>query len=155
MSKAINRIVIESLAKQKSANLIHLSHDTGLDLSLLNNLLSNLIEKKIVILRGDVYSLNWENKAKWMDEMNSKESSEQELKEVIKSMINVRETVKLQKVYLDPYEEKILNKLFMDIEDFIERVKENKKDIRTCEQKVISWSIANYGSVISDQIIRI
>lgn len=156
----VERIVLESISR-KNRNIVELSNDTGLSVSLLNNILPTFIMKNLVIYNNGVYCINNEMKNLWINEINSKDSLKCEVKELFTNLVNhyfeeekaaATVELKVKKIWMTPYEKKLLRMHLNNLNEFVSNIeKENKKDqnFKTKEQEIIVWSVSDYEGVIN------
>lgn len=151
----IERMILESL-QVSPKNVYELSVDTGLQMSLVSNVISNLLNDNFVSFNGRNYIVND------IQASRSMKSYDQltELKELFVTMVNSsalgRGKIKLQKVHLTKKEEAILGSYFINIETFIKNVKESRvsKKVQeaTGEQRVFVWGEAFYKDLALDSL---
>lgn len=155
----VERMVLESLSR-KAKNLQEIIMDTGLEEGLLKNIIPFFLMENMVRYERGIYSLNMKENHKWMDKINQREHLKAEVKELFTSLVNqyfnemkVEKTneveLKVQKVWLTPSEEKILNSYVKNIESFIKNIEDDRKrkpvQERLCEKKVFIWGQSDYS----------
>jgi hypothetical protein len=153
----LERIVIESIAKGENT-VCRIQKDTGIDHSLLLSIAAKLLKRGLVDYRKGEYSVS-KNEVCWRS-VNRNESIKNEIKEVSDSIIDVffqdktRNKLKLQKVYIDEKDEKILNSLLHSVESFLVDLRNSQrgKDIKTKNQKVLMWGYGGYSDLISNTL---
>ena len=159
----IERIVIESLSK-KERNLEELMLDTGLEHSLLLNILPNLLMNNMIIYQRGIYSIEKEKCFQWLSEINSKDHVKEEAKELFISLVNqyfkkenapvksFEPQLKIQKMWLTPEEDKILRSHMTSLDQFFIGLKNSrlKRPVRekTCDQRVVFWGISQYSDLV-------
>jgi hypothetical protein len=159
----IERIVIESLSK-KERNLEELMLDTGLEHSLLLNILPNLLMRNMLAYKRGVYSIEKEKCFQWLSEVNSKDNVKEEAKELFISLVNqyfkkekavakdFEPQLKIQKMWLTPDEDKILRSHMAMLDQFFVGVKSSrqKRAVRekTCDQRVVFWGVSQYSDLV-------
>lgn len=159
----VERMILESLQSgpRTSEELVK---DTGLKKNLLMSLLSNLFNDYIVVQKGHLFDLNYENKKDWIHRVNSKESVKGEVKELFLSMINQHFEeleykscgLKMKKIYVSESDEKILHAHFNNLQEFVENLEKyptDMKDVPTHSKKVIFWGQSDYGALIENSLI--
>ena len=154
----VERFVIESLYK-KQKNLIELNDDTGLDKNILLNILTNLSFKKIILFKEGMYSLNYEKKEEWLEQINRPENKQQEIKEMFIALVNKyfkegksESNLSIRKVSLSELDEKVLNNHFKEIDHYLKNLERNKKfsTSRTGQEKVFIWGQGSYGNLMQE-----
>lgn len=159
----VERMILESLQSgpRTSEELVK---DTGLKKNLLMSLLSNLFNDYIVVQKGHLFDLNYENKKDWIHRVNSKESVKGEVKELFLSMINQHFEeleykscgLKMKKIYVSERDEKILHAHFNNLQEFVDNLEKyptETKDAPTHAKKVIFWGQSDYGALIENSLI--
>lgn len=156
----IERIVLESISKS-SKNIYEIENDTGLDNKILSNILSIFIMKNILNYRHGIYFLNMNTKDKWINEINSTENIQEEIKDIFISLVNryyheKNEDVglKVKKVWLSSFDEKLLNAHLKNLDKFVRNIEKERrnKQIKTakklCEKKIIVWGHSTYSGIV-------
>ena len=159
----VERMILESLQSgpRTSEELVK---DTGLKKNLLMSLLSNLFNDYIVVQKGHLFDLNYENKKDWVHRVNSKESVKGEVKELFLSMINQHFEeleykscgLKMKKIYVSERDEKILHAHFNNLQEFVDNLEKyptETKDAPIHAKKVIFWGQSDYGALIENSLI--
>lgn len=148
------RIVIESISKGP-LSLDKIADDTGVEIEVINSIVPELLMKNILVYKQGLYSLNMENKESWIFEINKFSNKKKEIKDILNASINLLETkesLKLQKVFLTPFEEKLLKIELKKVEKFIENIRceqvkiKNKR--KTKDMKVIYWGCSDYSDLV-------
>ncbi len=153
----IERMVLESIL-DKEKNIEEISEDTGLDKRLLINIIPNFIFKNIIVYKNGYYYLNSKEKNKWIKKINEKSSVKEELKDVFASLVNEyfknesgKTDLKLRKIWLSPYEQKIFNMHLNSLEEFVSNIENDKKrgeNDKLCDKQVVFWGHSKYSSII-------
>lgn len=154
----VERAIIESCAKNKKS-VFEISNETGMNLSMVNSLCSRLSKKGILKRSNGQYSV--EEKAESFISANKEGNLKREVEEVTSALVNnyfsVKENrmLRLQKVYVNETEEKILNSLLDQLNTFIQELqisnRANSKNILK-SRKVIMWGHAQYEDLIERSI---
>jgi hypothetical protein len=162
----VERMVLESLSR-KGKNVYEIAMDTGLDESLLKNIIPFFLMQNIVLYEKGIYSLNLTQNEKWIEKINKREHLKEEVKELFTSLVNKYfcETVdneanavelKVQKIWLTPSEEKIINSYLKNIENYIKNIEDERtrKPVqeRLCEKKVFIWGQSDYSHLVNGAI---
>jgi hypothetical protein len=152
------RIIIESVARENKT-LKKIKKDTGLESTIVHTLVPELIMKNIIIYKNGVYSLNLENASIWLPEINSLLNKKNEIKEILNASVELLEkenSISMRKVFLTPYEEKLLNIELKKVEDFITQIQKERRDVKsknkTTDMKVIYWGFSNYGDLVEEDL---
>lgn len=153
----LERIVIESIAKGESL-LEGIQRDTGLDYSLVVSICAKLLKRGLIDYKRGIYSVS-RNEICWRS-VNRNESLKNEIKEVSENIIDVffqdkaKNKLKLQKVYINEKDEKILNSLLHSVESFLLDLRNSQrgKDIKTKNQKVMMWGYGSYSDLIENTL---
>ncbi len=148
----VERMVLESVASGNS--ICHMiAEDTKLNFSLIENILIQLQEREIIIKDQSGYSIA-ETKD-WKDKINDKSILKEEVKELFVSLVNQyfseeeeRTKLKVRKVWLTPFEEKILKSHFYNLEEFIKGVEKQKSKKPQHQQRVILWGDGRYADLV-------
>ncbi len=154
----IERVIIEACTKD-GRTIFEISNDTGMELSLVNALCIRLSKKGILKRRGSGYFL--EAQATEFIEANKPDNLKKEVEEVTSALVenyftnNTNRILKLQKVYVDKSEEKILNSLLNQLNSFVSQLQQAnrlhpKNQIK--DQKVIMWGHSNYNDLIESSL---
>ena len=155
----VERIVLECLEKS-SRDLGQIQEDTGLGYKFLVNILSYLIERGMVKYENSQYCLNLDQKKDWIHHLQDQSSIKEEVKELFSSLVNeyYREELKqktslnVQKIWLTEKEKRSLDFKLQDINDFIHKIKNNRKFYpekeKTREKQVLIWGISPYQSLM-------
>ncbi|OIQ16741.1 MAG: hypothetical protein BM556_13850 [Bacteriovorax sp. MedPE-SWde] len=155
----LERMVIESIAKgEKSLKSIQL--DTGLDYSLVLSIAAKLLQRGLVDYKYGEYSVS-KNDINWQ-KVNRDDSIKNEIKEVSDNMIDIffddrsRNKLKLQKVYINKQDEKILNSLLNSVENFVNDLRKDQKvnnvKVQTKDQKVLMWGYGDYQDLVQNTL---
>jgi hypothetical protein len=159
----LERIIIESVSK-KEKNLQELILDTGLDHSLLLNILPNLLMKNMIRYNRGTYSIDKENSFQWLSAVNASANVKEEVKELFISLVNqyfkkdMEKSVasapqlNIQKVWLTRDEEMVLRSHMATLDGFFLGVKASRKvrpeKEKTCEQRVVIWGQSQYSDLV-------
>jgi len=162
----VERMVLESLSR-KGKNIYEMALDTGLDESLLKNIVPFFLMQNIVLYDKGIYSLNAIQNEKWIENINKREHLKEEVKELFTSLVNqyFSETkreeeseveLKVQKIWLTSSEEKIINSYLKNIENYIKNIEDERtrKPVqeRLCEKKVYIWGQSAYSHLVNGAI---
>lgn len=154
----IERFVIESLNKRERT-LHELVKDTGLEIGIVKNILSNLKMRNIICFKDSVYSLNLQTKDRWLNQINSSQNRCEEIKELFTSLVNEyfnkeqREAeLKYKKVFLTKQEEAVLGIYLDKVDSYLNEISKKKRVKNTKEQKIFVWGSANYGKMMDSYI---
>ena len=152
------RIIIESISKN-CKTLTEIKEDTGLDSTIVHTLVPELIIKNIVTYIEGAYSLNMKNSDLWLKEINSFKNKKNEIKDILLASVELldrEKSLNLQKVYLTPYEEKILKIELKKVESFITQIQKERRVVKeknkTTDMKVIYWGFSNYGDLVEEDL---
>lgn len=158
----VERLVLESL-ERKQLTVNDLKIQTGFSPSLLNGILHLLISKGIVKRDDHHYEINWAHKDNWLSIVKNKDGMKAELKELFSAMIDQREVennqglLKVQKIWLEPFEKQELKEKWKDIESYLARIREKRKRRpvreKTIGRQVLFFGFSPYESLI-DGIIK-
>ena len=142
------RLITESLFKG-AKTLRELKEDTGLNVHIIENCLITLLGKSIIIKEVNKYKFN-NNLSKEAKEALTNNSNKMEVKKLlINEAIDLAEgdNLNLYKVSLNEKEEKILNGLLYNVEEFLKSIKNKDK---TKNEKVIFWGENTYENLIQN-----
>lgn len=152
------RIIIESISKD-CTSIREIKIDTGLESTIVNTLVPELIIKNIVSYTDGVYSLNMKQSDLWLKEINSFKNKKSEIKDILMASVELldqEKSLNMQKVFLTPFEEKILNVELKKIENFISQIQKEKRSIKvkskTTDMKVVYWGFSNYGDLVEEDL---
>lgn len=157
----LERIVLESISK-KEKNIHEISLDTNLDQAILLNILPNLLMKNIIKYNRGSYSIDKASSLQWLDGINSDDNIKEEAKELFTGLVNqyfkkdlskkLSPTLKIQKVWLTPEEEVLLNVHIVNLESFFQGIKNSRKTRpikeKTHEQRVVIWGASRYSDLV-------
>lgn len=158
---AVERMVLESMGRNLSCPY-EISFDTGLELSLVGNILRHLNEHGVIDLKNDLYFINKERMKEWKETINTSESVKEEVKDLFVSLVNKyfsqekqatqTEALGLRKIWLTPKEEKIFNSLIYNLESFVEGIQKERSKTginqKLQDQKVIFWGHSKYNNLV-------
>ncbi len=153
----IERFILESLNKS-AKNLIDLERDTHLNKELLLNLFSDLSAREIIFFKEGKYFLNQNKKHFWSKEINDAEAKKEEMKELMATLINMhfsfKSSLKMKKVRLTSFDEKVLTGYFKQIDDYLTNLNNTEKtiEIPISEQRLFVWGEGNYGQVVRESM---
>lgn len=142
------RLITESLFKG-AKTLRELKEDTGLNVHIIENCLITLLGKSIIIKEVNKYKFN-NNLSKEAKEALTNDSNKMEVKKLlINEAIDLAEgdNLNLYKVSLNEKEEKILNGLLYNVEEFLKSIKNKEK---TKNEKIIFWGENTYENLIQN-----
>jgi hypothetical protein len=152
------RIIIESISKN-CQTLKEIKNDTGLESTIVHTLVPELIMKNIVSYIDGKYFLNMKESKTWLKEINNLKNTKNEIKDILLASVELLEKEKslnMKKVYLTPYEEKILNIELSKVEKFISQIQRERSLVkgnnRTTDMKVIYWGFSNYGDLVEEDL---
>ncbi len=149
----IERFVIESLQINKQ-NSKELQRQTNLNLLIIQNTLSNLIAKNLVITENKKYAINPNLNSRIKKELKNKYHIQAELSQIMNTVFNLssneKKTFHLKKFYLSERDEKIFNGLVYNIESFINSLETKSK--KTSNNKIFFWGGDNYENIINHYI---
>jgi len=148
------RMVIESVAHGRMT-LENIAIDTGIDLEVINSIVPELLMKNILIYRKGLYTLNMDNKEGWIFEINKLSNKKKEIRDILNASIDLldkKESLKLQKVFLTSFEEKLLRIELKRVETFIESIRSEQVKFKnkrmTKDLKVIYWGCSDYSDLV-------
>ena len=164
----VERIVLESLSLGKLTKH-QICSETGLNINLVSAILSNLFSMGIVNCSHGIYFIDKIKFEKISKEINSTENMKEEVKDLFVSMVNqyfsdlkiedTNKNLSLKKVWLDPFEEKILNAHLFNLKEFIENVEKKRKyggnNKKLYEKKVIMWGTSSYDGLVKTALQNI
>ena len=147
------RIVLEAIDLE-GRSLQEIIESTGLDGVIISNIMPDLLMKNIVKYKNELYFLDRETSPDWIKEINKSESTKIEIKELLASSVEIMgrgSSLKLKKVYLSDFEEKLLKIEMNRVDKFIEDLRNNPKaKAQVKDMKVIFWGHGEYGRIISN-----
>ncbi len=154
----VERMVIESLEK-KPRSLEQLMDDTGLDYELAKAVLFELTSEGYIYFKKGVYVLNREKIVN-----NSTDNSlarQEEIDEIFSSFARQdkkeQETfLKVDKIYLDDDETKLLWAMLKGIESYISNIRQDRKrhpiNEKTSKKKVIFLGVSPYENLVKETL---
>ena len=145
----IERILIESVYKEEKS-FDSIITDTHLPHAVIENCIITLLAKNILIKKLDKYYLN-ENLSKEATQAITSESEKLKAKKLILSEIishSHGDNINFFKVAMSEREEKILNGLIYNVEEFLKSLSTNKST-KTTNEQIIFWGESKYGKVIN------
>ncbi len=153
----IERVILESLSKSnKSLELLY--EDTGIETPLLKLLLQEMMFKGWIQYHRGEFALESSANKDWISIINSKESIQLEVKELMDSLVSMYfkgnlGLLKVQKISLTEDEEMILNSHLKSLENFFVSLRENKskKSLGSTikKQKIVVWGSGIYKDLIA------
>ena len=161
----VERMILEVLCSG-SLEKLKICKETGLDISLVSAVLANLNIAGVITCCGSKYSIVSEKWKEIENEVNSSENIKEEVKDLFVSLVNQyfsekqkKFNLSVKKIWLDPFEEKILNSHLLNLQEFIKNVEKNEKYNRTrrsvSEKKVIMWGTSSYECLVRGTIQNI
>ena len=162
----VERIILEALSMGKKLSLNELALDTGLDLMLVENILTNFVEYEVILCEQGLYRLNEQTRQKWPSCFNAQNHIKDEARELFVSLVNQyykelnltgrsKHLLNLRKIFFTPEELVVFNMYLNKIEQFIRQVEKRermgpaRKNNKTGEKKVIIWGYGNYSSLVN------
>ncbi|ATH06664.1 hypothetical protein BIY24_01535 [Halobacteriovorax marinus] len=146
------RYVLEAISKG-AKTLDKILESTGLDNSMINNIIPELLINNLIQYKNKEYSIDLSNTSLWKNEVNKKENIKLEIRDLLCSSVELMHKEKalhLRKVYLSELEEKLLNIELARVEKLINDIYENKKEVDNVKNmKVVYWGYSNYRDMIS------
>ena len=147
------RMVLEAIG-DGGRSLMDIIYSTGLDTIVVSNIMPELLMKNIIKYKDEQYFLDRETSPNWIKETNRPENAKTEIKELLASSVDTMNrgaSLKLKKVYLNEFEEKLLKIEMNRIDKFIEDLRNNPKaKAKVKDMKVIFWGHGEYGSIINN-----
>ncbi len=139
----IDRYVIEAINKRQ-IDLISLNQETGIEIRVLQKVLSRLESLELVLCHQNQYSVHLKNlkvysKSKKIEVMN-----------IMKEISFNSKQVSIKKVYLSKSDDLRVQSMFQDIEDFIESRSSKHKSVKS--KTLLYWGQQNYGELINNYI---
>lgn len=157
----VERIVLEAL-ERRALTFMNLKEQVGFQEPLLKAILSQMIQKGIILYRDGHYEIHWNAKHEWLPSVLNKEGIKAEIKELFSSLVNQiysqREncTLKMQKIWLDHQEQRQLEIKLKDIEIYIEGIKERRKTKPvkeiTCQKQILFYGAGPYDQLVGELI---
>lgn len=148
----LDQMVLESLNKSDKT-LNSLMEDTSLPISLCNKVLENLLIQNIITISNNNYSISKYLSNSVKDLLKDKKHISRQLKALIDECIYLNQqenNLSYYKVNISDEDEKILNAMFINIESFINQLKNKKGE--TKNEKFIFWGKENYSKLIHSYI---
>ncbi|WP_417337268.1 hypothetical protein [Halobacteriovorax marinus] len=146
------RYVLEAISKG-AKTLDKILESTGLDNSMINNIIPELLINNLIQYKNKEYSIDLSNTSLWKNEVNKKENIKLEIRDLLCSSVELmhkEKALNLRKVYLSELEEKLLNIELARVEKLINDIYENKKEVDNVKNmKVVYWGYSNYRDMIS------
>lgn len=143
------RIIIESLAR-KSKTKLELQVDTSINKNLLPKILDDLLQKKIIVQKDEIYNLT---------QNSLRTEVKEEIKDIFSTLVNNyytrndKSVLKLKKCYFTTEELQIFQAYLYSIEALIENVQKERSfrpvQNKLCEQKVILWAYSDYSHLLT------
>ncbi|OUR98895.1 hypothetical protein A9Q84_05640 [Halobacteriovorax marinus] len=152
------RMILESLSfGEKTIDKI--AEDTGIELEVINSIVPELLMRNILIYTKGIYNLNMENKESWIFEINKLSNKKKEIKDILNASIELlgeKDSLKLKKVYLTGYEEKLLKIELKKVETFIENIRVEHSRIKsknkTKDLRVVYWGCSKYSDLVESDV---
>ncbi len=148
----IERIILESLNKKKKS-LKEVIDDVGIKGTSALMALESLIQKDLVLKNEELYQLSLSSKEKLIDMMKNKASIKSEVQELINYSLNLaikekRGEFSLKKVYLNEKDEKMINSLFSQLQNYIDKLLEKPTNHPTYKEKILYWGGSRYCDIL-------
>ena len=151
----LERYVLESINKSNNT-ILQVQADTKLDIKLINTVLENLLEDKIIEQIKGKYYLHESIKSNKVSDLKNKDHAVIELTEIVK--INIKQSLldqknnmfNYKKVFLDSDELKVLRTLMYSIESFLSS--RTLKSGPTSQEQIIFWGNNSYLNTVSNFI---
>ncbi len=158
----VERMILESIGK-KEKSIAEISLDSGLRTNLVCSLIGHLVMDNIINLKKGKYYLNFKEKEKWLPLINDKVNIKNEVKELFISLINShfelsekkKYGLKIKKIWLNRFDEKILEAHFNNLNEFIENLEKypnRKEEEKLKEKRVIFWGQSFYGDLAEESL---
>ncbi len=156
----IERVILESLSRS-SKNLENLYEDTGIKTPILKLLLQEMIFKGWIQYSKGEFSIEITANKDWLSAINSRESIQLEVKELMDSLVSMyfKENLgllKVQKISLTEDEEMVLNSHLKNLESFFSSLREKRSQkplsSQIKKQKVVVWGAGLYRDLISTNL---
>lgn len=152
---SVERMVLESVFKG-NCTISGISLDSGLSEMFVRTLLGNLKDYGLISYRKGQVEIA--KNSEHFKVINKKENLSIELKELFSSLVDNYYgkgndvELKMQKIWLTDYEEKILKSMMQNIDNFIKSIRKDRllrpEEEILAEQKVIFWGLDSYSSLI-------
>jgi hypothetical protein len=156
----IERVILESLSRS-SKSLEILSEDSGIESPLLKLLLQEMMFKGWIQYGKGEFSIETSTNKDWITAINSKESVQLEVKELMDSLVSMyfKENLgilKVQKISLSEDEEMVLNSHLKTLESFFVNLREKRvqKPLVSSikKQKIVVWGAGIYKDLITTNL---
>lgn len=146
------RITLEAIANG-SDTLERISKSTGLDISVINNILPTFLMNNMISYKNKSYKLDVKTNPCWMRELSKTESVKHEINDILSASVNLlseKKSISLRKVYLSEFEEKLLNIELSRVDKLVREIS-NKKSLNknVKDMKVIYWGYSDYEDILN------
>lgn len=142
------RMIIESLSKE-SKTINHLHLDTGINEVVIQNSIISLLTQNIIEKKVNLYQINPYLKQDQKEMLWSKTSINNEIRFLINEITQAEnEKVFFYKVSMNDIEQKILKSMLLNLESFLQGLKNNKKS-QTRSEHIIYWGRTTYENAIN------
>ena len=139
----IDRYVIEAINKRQ-IDLISLNQETGIEIRVLQKVLSILESLELVLCHQNQYSVHLKNLKVYS------KSKKFEVMNIMKEISFNSKQVSIKKVYLSKSDDLRVQSMFQDIENFIESRSSKHKSVKS--KTLLYWGQQNYGELINNYI---
>ena len=139
----IDRYVIEAINKRQ-IDLISLNQETGIEIRVLQKVLSRLESLELVLCHQNQYSVHLKNLKVYS------KSKKFEVMNIMKEISFNSKQVSIKKVYLSKSDDLRVQSMFQDIENFIESRSSKHKSVKS--KTLLYWGQQNYGELINNYI---
>lgn len=148
------RIILESLEKNEKT-LPELIEDTALNEKLIFHCLKNLAAKNIILIQERKYTLNYQGKEQWNQNLLQADHLKLELQELLEGMLNValkktpESLLKIRKVHMEEKDEMILKAMLINVENFLQELeKKSTRSKKTSHKKIVFTGMAAYHDIL-------
>tara|TARA_R110002072_G_scaffold1989_5_gene16628 strand:- start:86044 stop:86553 length:510 start_codon:yes stop_codon:yes gene_type:complete len=161
---SVERMTLE-LIEAKPQTLIELKDITGLDLGVLNQVLENLLEIKIITLIKDKYILNKLQVKNLSKDVYGKENMKMEFLELFESHLNNsmkdknKNLLRIKKVYFTQSELWHFEQKIKELEDYVKSI-EQQRDLLPFKKEIVSQKVfflghGNYLDIVKEPLNRL
>ena len=151
----IERAILEALEK-KTMTEIELINEIGVEKKFILNSIRSLIIDKLIQFDGHGYSLKEIVESEMKTDLSNSENEQSEEK---LDMVQFFDQLKIEKLYMDSFEEKLLQIHLKNFYDFIHGIKLAEKkgfkktsEYKTCDRKVIFVGSGRYGDILTKSL---